>query len=121
MHFEVDYWYKESKPKKLEDAKYLYHYKYLYSKIVVLQKYYDGAFISSFSTPKETKKYELSDKNSLNQRIDFYKNDKFSALCEIGDHLLEISQKITIIDNLMIFSQNMNQNQNMFLHLSPKK
>jgi len=103
MRLEKDYWYKEAKPKKLDDAKYLYKCKYTDPRIAVLEKYYDGALVSSFSTPIPTKKYVISEKNSINQRVDFYKNDKFNALCEIGDHLLEIKQKINIIDDLNDF------------------
>lgn len=100
MHFEIDLWYKEVNPKKPDDAKYLYQCKYFDSTIAVLKKYYDGACISSFSTPIITKKYTLSDTGSLNQRMDFYKRDKFNALCEIGNHLLEITHKIGTIEEL---------------------
>ena len=100
MSFEVGNWYKEDKPKNDNDAKYLYQCKYVDKNVSVLRRFFDGADLGTFSTPADTKKYSFSDRNSLNQTIDFYKKDKFDAICKITDLLLDIRHNIDTIEDM---------------------
>lgn len=101
--FEVGMWYCDTKARSLSDKQYLYKCKYCDKDIAVLERYSDGSALGTFSTPNGGNKYQLSQTNNINQLIDFYKNNKFSLVCEINDSLLSITNNISIIHDLDLF------------------
>lgn len=104
-NFELGLWYIDGKSRRLEDKVYLYKCKYVDKDIAVLGKYFDGACINTFSTPSKGNKYQISDKNDINQLVDFYKKDKFNTMCSIVNSLSSIQNDVNVLSDLERFFQ----------------